>query len=172
MSIIRRSLCVAAFAFSLSAFGELIYYAGHSDSKEWYEYSGYAYADDFPSLVSSLFPSYLPNEYGIWCDPSDPDYEVISPIPQEDYFAYLSDMPYQPFSSDPAYASPIPSGPPSGGGSGGGGEGGFDPVGSLSGLSSFMSGLSSAVLGVLGVACFVFLSFIAWRKFRYSSKRV
>ena len=164
-----RRLFLPLFAFavlSLTA-DDLIYYAGVDDYG--CDMAGYAYAPSFSDVASNLFPDWHPSDGGsLWLSPDECCF--IMPVSPDQYNGWLSDgANYHPFSSDPAYASSTPSGPPSGGGNG---EGGFDPVGSLSGLSSFMSGLSSAVLGVFGVACFVFLSFIAWRKFRYSSKRV
>ena len=170
-----RRVVLSLFAFAvLSAFADdPIYYYAYNPF--FGDCVGYSWLSDFPSVVGSLFPNYEYDPgFNAWIDPVSDG--LMCPISQQEYNDLLDLLPYQPFSSDPAYASPTPSGPPSGGGGspsgGGNGEGGFDPVGSLSDLSSFASGLSTAVLGVLGVACFVFLSFIAWRKFRYSSKRV
>jgi len=170
-----RRVVLSLFAFAvLSAFADATYYWIYDDSSGSLTYT-YSFSGSAADLYSIFFPDSSPFS--------------VSPtsvvFPDGSFFGSIDDGDFDPFSfdgyipSDPAYAD-FPFAPAvdplSGGGggspSGGGGEGGFDPVGSLSGLSSFMSGLSSAVLGVLGVACFVFLSFIAWRKFRYSSKRV
>lgn len=170
---------IRRFAFSLFAFAVLlsfgddpVYYSAFSPDGDW---AGYAWYSSLSDIASSLFPdvslssTYVPDallspngSFGI---------QLISP---DGYLAQLEESPYIPFSSDPAYASSIPSGPPSGGGSGGGaddGEGGFDPVGSFGGLPSFMSGLSSVALGLFGVASAACLSFLVFRKVRYSSKR-
>ena len=163
-----------AFAVLLSFGGDPVYYFASSPDGDW---AGYAWDSSLSDIASSLFPdvplspAYTPNTL-LSADGSF-YLQLISP---DDYFEQLEESPYIPFSSDPAYASSTPSVPPSGGGGspsgGGGGEGGFDSVGFFGELPSFMSGLSSAVLSVLSVAAFVFLSFIAWRKFRYSSKRI
>jgi len=136
----------------------------------------------YPPLPSDGFFAGLVDVEGDGSCYASPDWmTVATSLSPSAYFADLDHATqygysdYLPFSDDPAYSSPIPSGPPSGGGgspSGGGGEGGFDPVGSLSDLSSFASGLSTAAFGLLGAASVVCGSYLVMRKVRDSSKRV
>lgn len=179
MSIYRRALCVAAFAFSLCAWADdPVYYLVSTSQGDFGTYiynPSVSSSDSFSGLAFSRDKSSFSGYVSI-NDSSVPF--SGSAISYQDYSDGLTSggIGYIPFSSDPVYSSNNPNGAPFVGvgsdPSGGGGEGGFDPVGFFGELPAFMSGLSSAVLTVLSVAAFVFLSFIAWRKFRYSSKRV
>lgn len=52
------------------------------------------------------------------------------------------------------------------------GDGGFDPSGLLSSASSTVTGIATAIGGVLTAAAAIYLAFIGWRKFREASNRV
>ena len=53
-----------------------------------------------------------------------------------------------------------------------GGGGAFDPTSLLSSASSTVSGIATAIGGVLSAAAAIYLAFIGWRKFREASNRV
>ncbi len=52
------------------------------------------------------------------------------------------------------------------------GGGGFDPTSLLSSASSTVSGIATAIGGVLTAAAAIYLAFIGWRKFREASNRI
>lgn len=153
--MIRRfvfSLFVFAVLFSFGA--DPIYYFCESADDGGY---GYAWVPSMDDVLANL-PS------GYWAFEVDPD----------EYYDNFSEG-YIPFSSDPAYASPTPSNPPSGGGGGGGGspsggdgEGGFDPSSTLNSTSSVVGGLAVAVVGVITAAALICILFIYWRKTKTS----
>lgn len=176
---------IRRFVFSLFAFAVLLAFADDPIYYGFYdpisgEGVGYAWVPSFSDVPNVLFPnvSFVPDDgsFGIPDALTDPngDY-LVYPISPSDYPYYLPDVQYKPFSSDPAYASPTPSDPPSGGGGGGGGspsgadgEGGFDPAGSFGGLSSVLGAVALALGGLLTAAALVCLAFLYWRKTKTS----
>jgi len=162
------SLVASAVLLSACAVEPVYFVVDFGDIAESYFYPPSDFVVPSPGGRLLDLPLSLDSSY-----PPGSSFDVISP---EDYFSDIDlGCPYIPYSSDPAYSSPIPSGPPSGGGgspSGGDGEGGFDPVGSWGVLSSFMSGLFSAIVGLFLVASVLCLSFLLFRMFKYSSNRV
>ena len=52
------------------------------------------------------------------------------------------------------------------------GESGFDPSSLLSSASSTVTGIATAIGGVLTAAAAIYLAFIGWRKFREASNKV
>ena len=175
--MIRRSFIFLFVCAVLPMFGaDPIYYAGLDSVGD---FSGYAWVPSFASVVAALHLEYVPSDWNpnFFVDPNDPYSNYLVPISPDDYFACQDDSPYKPFSSDPAYASFIPSTPPSGGGGGGGGsapsgggegEGGFDPSSTLNGASTVVGGLAVAVVGVITAAALICILFIYWRKTKTS----
>ena len=51
-------------------------------------------------------------------------------------------------------------------------SGSFDPTSLLSSASSTVSGIATAIGGVLTAAAAIYLALIGWRKFREASNRV
>jgi len=49
---------------------------------------------------------------------------------------------------------------------------GFDPSSLLSSAATTVSGIASAIGGVLSAAAAIYLAFIGWRKFREASNKV
>ncbi len=49
---------------------------------------------------------------------------------------------------------------------------GFDPSSLLSGASSTVSSIATAIGGVLTAAAAIYLAFIGWRKFREASNKI
>lgn len=132
-------VCFSLFAFAVfSAFADPIYFFMESASDGGYSY---AWVPSFDDVISNL-----------------PDGFIAFPVDPDEYFDNAPDC-YMPFSSDPAYASSTPSGPPS--------------DGSSSGLSSYLVGFDSSVKsialsvgGLLSACALICLIFIGWRKYK------
>ena len=52
------------------------------------------------------------------------------------------------------------------------GESGFDPTSLLSSASSTVTGIATAVGGVITAAAAIYLAFLGWRKFREASNKI
>lgn len=124
----------------------------------WIQWAFYSYDD--PAIVA--------NNYGV---PSVPYYNDdwtlgLEEVGEDSYRELVDWGCYSPYSDDPAYSSPVPSGSPSGGGSGGASSGGGSDVPSFfGGLDSLVSGLSLGA-GALFLACAgAVSSFVVYKKF-------
>ena len=178
--MIRRVL------FSLFAFAVLFVWAddpGYYMVEDYYCATGpfitYSYSP-LPDVLSALYPgvSFSPVMSGVYVG-DDIGVSVITPnqyydLLDEGYYVYV------PFSSDPAYVSVSPSGPPSGSGGsspgsggsspGSGGVGGFADGSAFSSLGDFSFGLGLAVGGLALAGVGAVSSFLVYRKVVASSK--
>ena len=172
-----KRVVLSLFAFAvLSAFALPDYIIANTPSgfKYSYTYDPNSTDSDFVGVFG--FPS--DSIVQPWGEVEDVNGDSIGSFFWEDPFGddwELSTSCYVP--SNPAYAD-FPVAPDvdpligDGGGSSGDGEGGFDPVGSLGSFGSVLVGIATALGGLLLLASGLCLSFLVWRKFRYSSKRV
>lgn len=174
-----RRVVLSLFSFAVfSAFADAIYYAIYDDFSGSLTYT-YSFSGSAADLYSIFFPDSSPFSVSPTCV-NFPDGSFVGTIDDDEFDPFSFDG-YIP--SDPAYADfpfapavdPLSGGGSSGGGSpsgGGEGEGGFDPVGFFGGLPSMMSALASVVLGLFAIASGILLTFLVFRKVRYSTKRI